>query len=342
MTKFIILREDTDQPLMLPAAIAMITETHSGGEQGADKTTLQFAGIRNPRLLSVNAQAWNVTADAAADALAAAGTKMVKLPFVWGDKHVGHIYVNPAALTHICVSAPSQKDGEAEPRAGIIMSFRGGAFGETYAVPVSALDALLRAAAAANPALQRVEKEQATARWTHPGFVMHDPAEIVRVSENGYHGVDVVYRNGACSDFKLPRRDWHNEHLNNLFRRVVRLRGGGEAARNAVWTDKALMERISERCHRREERKRGGLQRAFAQAVAAGNPELVAVPGAQNVFYTATANIARIQQQGRDLYFAYNENTPEGAGMRDSGWARFADEHAARQGMKAIQRIMAR
>ncbi|MBU0859693.1 MAG: hypothetical protein KJ667_07125 [Alphaproteobacteria bacterium] len=338
-SSFIVLNETSANPTALPANITLLREHHGQYENEKGLTYLTLSTERAAQFLHLEAGQFNVTADQINTALTAAGTKLFELPFVWGDdKTLGRLFIDPAAITHLCACQPTQKAGETEPHVAFLFSLRGGATGESYAVPLRTFQKFITAVQAANPSLTRLNSTQATSRFFNEDFVLLDPAQVVRVAGNYSSAADVIYKNGSCSDFKLPRTDWSNKQLNDLFQRIVRMRGNDKAATDSVWTDKALMNRIAAHASKFEDVKKKSLQQAFVRAVTANVPNLISFPGATNVFYTNPANISHVRLQDSALHIQYSEASPEGRGMRDTGYVSFASAADARAALKTLQR----
>lgn len=341
MQKFIALPGKDGKPLLLPAdttSIAVVDSTDS--RRPGDKDIL-LASRRAPNAGHYSEQGWGIRPADIVDALRAAGKTLVEMPYVWGEKPVGTHYVDPAAVTFITASAAARREGEAEPAMAVLIGLKGGGYVETYAVPEKTVRRFVDEARAANPALRLVSPATATSRFYKPGFTAYDPADVVRVYPNGSQ-VNVLYRDGYCSDFNLPQVDYVNEHLNALFKRVVRMRGGTKDAQDRTWTDKPLMDRILNHCRTYSQRKEIGARRAFAAAVAADRPDLYSFREAEEFYYTSLTNVSRVTFAGRDprdLYVDYVESTPEGRGMHAGGrHVRMKDETAARAALRDLQR----
>lgn len=341
MKNFITAREGTEKPLLLPADITLITEAVSSLSEGRpEDVQVALATRKSAQALVVNAQQWDIDGGAINDALRANRKTMIEMPFFWGEKQIGRHFVDPAALTYITTSAASKRPGQIEPSVALLLGLKGGGFVESSAVPAKIIQSLIDAAAAANPNLRCIEPETATSRFYSAGFTMYDPADIVRIYQNG-HQVNVLYRDGYCSDFDMPQRDHRNDHLNNLFNRIVRMRGGTAEAEKLTFADQALMKRISRHCHDHTKRKEEGILRAFARAVAADCKGLYEFKGATEPYYTSLANLSIVMATGdKALYVDYLNNTPDGKGMRGGGrHVRFRDEAAARVALKELSRL---
>jgi hypothetical protein len=338
MQKFITLAEGTEKPILLPTDITQITETNSRDPKTPDMKNISVASRKSAQLAYMTDKHWNTSANEIANALRAAGKTLIEMPYVWGEDPIGRQFVDPSALTFISTSAPSVRPNETEPTMAILIGLKGGGYVESYAVAEKTVAAFMDAARASNPAIKTITPDAATSRFYRAGFTAYDPADVVRVYPNGYQ-VNVLYRDGFCSDFDLPRVDHVNEQLNRLFKRVVRMRGDTKAAQDAIWTDKPLMDRISQHCYRYETRKRESLTRAFAAAVAADRPDLYAFKTAENFYYTSLDNVSNVRQHEKGLYVDYIKSSPEGNGMHSGGrLVGFKDETAARAALKDLQR----
>lgn len=337
MKNFIAVREGTDKPLLLPADITLITEACSSfSQKRPEDLQVILATRKTSQSLIANAQQWDISGDAISQALRANGTTMIEMPFVWGDETIGRHFVDPAALTYITTSVAKQRAGDTERTAAILMGLKGGGFVESGAVPARIIQDIVNAAYAANPALRIVEPRTASSRFYEPGFTIFDPADVVRVYENGSQ-VNVLYRDGYCSDYMMPRIDYNNRHLNNLFDRIVRMRGGDAAAEKATFTDKPLMNRVRNHTDAYAKRKETAVRRDFARAVAATCPDLYEFKDATQFFYTSLKNIGVVVQKDKDLFVDYLRDTPDGKGMHGGGrTVSFRDEAAARVALKAL------
>ena len=338
MKKFVTIAEGTEKPVLLPTNITLVTETNARGDDKHGKT-ISIAARTTPQLAHLSEKGWNTDANEIVSALRATGKTLIEMPYVWGEDNVGRQFVDPAALTYITTSAASARANETEPAMAVLIGLKGGGFVETYAVPEKTVHAFVDAALAANPALKTITPDTATSRFYKSGFTAYDPADVVRVYPNGYQ-INVLYRDGFCSDFDLPRVDHVNEQLNKLFNRVIRLRGNTKEVRDATWTDKPLMDNILTHCYRYETRKRESLARTFAAAVAADQPRLYAFKTATPFYYTSLDNVSSVRQHEKGLYVDYTQNSPEGRGSMHAGGRHvgFKDETAARTALKDLQR----
>ena len=337
MQKFITVAEGTEKAFLLPTTITNVTETFSTDTRRPGDLNIGLASRGAHNLLQLTAQTSGTTAREIADALRAAGKTLIEMPYVWGEKHIGTQYVDPTALTFISTSQASKKPDEAEATMAVLIGLKGGGYVETYAVPEKTVRDFMAVAFAANPNLCWVDPAIAHSRFYSPGFTAYDPAEIVRIYPNGSQ-VNVLYRDGFCSDFNLPRVDHMNEHTDKLFNRIVRLRGGTPEAEKQLWSDKDMVRAISRHASKVAQRTEKNLRRAFAEAVAADTTDLYSIKGADEFYYTSLRNVSRVTQTPRPencLYVDYIADTPEGRGMHAGGrHVPFKDEKAARAALK--------
>lgn len=341
MQKFISLPAKDGAPLLLPTDITNIAVVNSTDTRRPGDREILLASRRAPSAGHFSEQGWGINPADIVGALRAAGKTLIEMPYVWDEKRVGSHYVDPSAVTFITTSAASQRGTETEASMAVLIGLKGGGYVETYAVPEKTVQQFMAAVRAANPTVRQINPDTATSRFYKFGFTAYDPADIVRIYPNGSQ-VNVLYRDGYCSDFNLLRVDHVNQQLNKLFNRVVRMRGNTKDVRDATWTDKPLMDRIVRHCHQYERRTETKLRRAFAAAIAADCPDLYSFPQAEEFYYTSLKNVSRVTFAGRDprdLYVDYIESTPEGRGMHAGGrHVRMKDEAAAHKALKDLLR----
>lgn len=317
MQKFITVTDKTGAPMLLPSDITHMAVT--------DSTDTKRPGDRNIMLSSRTAhnaghyseQTRGVSPTDITDGMLAAGKILVKMPFVWGDKLVGAHYVDPTSVTFISTSKPETQPNQDGKFMAVLIGLKGGGYVETYAVPEKTIHTFMDAAHAANPSLRVITPASATSRFYEAGFTAYDPADVVRIYPNG-HQVNVLYRDGFCSDFNLPRVDYMGMHLGKLFDRVVRMRGNTAEAQDNLSADKPLMNRLLNHAGKFSKRKEASARNAFASAIAADCPSLYSFKDAEEFYYTSLKNVSRIVFAGKDpreLYVDYLESTPEGRGM---------------------------
>lgn len=340
MQKFIDISNDAAEPMMIPADVAHIYETAASNDRTGGSKDIKINFVSGNTLYA-NDKAWDFTVQGAVDAVRAAGTTLHEVPLVWDRTVRGRFFINPAAFSYITVSAVRDKK-EPEAHVAFILGLKGGSCLESSGVPLKLVEDFMAAAKAANPQIKTVAPALADSRFYEASMAAYDPADVIRVNNKGYSAVDVGFAGGGALDFSVKAaQDVNlNNYLSKLMRRIVRMRGGDYAARDAVYNDNALVERVFARSYKTEERMKMRACRAFADVVAGHCPQLRHFAGASNVFHTRLDNITCAKQvdDKKTLYIAFERNKPDGAGIGSDARVTFRSEAAARKALQSMLR----
>jgi len=336
MNGFITVGSNPDKALILPDNITLVTESNPTDPQHKDDKHINIASTLSPQMMLLSEQAWGISAQEICDSLAAAGKPLIQIPFVWAEKTVGRHFVNPSALSYITASTASEDKGS-EATAAILIGLKGGGYVETHAVPKSILQDFVDAARAANPNLHTITPDTASSRFYSPGFTAYDPADIVRIYPNGGQ-VNLLYRDGFCSDFNMPRRDKdNNAYLDKLYNRIVRMKGLKKDD-DTLLQDPSFVRSLREHAQNHIDRKESSIRAAFSRAVAADCPHLYEFETAAQPFYTTLNNLKSLRVQDEYLHADYLKDKPEGRGIHAAGhWINFRNNNEARAAFAAFQ-----
>lgn len=294
MGGFVNIKNADEEPLFVNMKdISVIVEcTEKRSKQ--DKETLCFHSLDQGCFFSVNLQGREQETDAVVNKIQNSGTDLFALPFCWGDdREIGRYFVNPALVQSVIVSGECTDGGKTEPHVGLLADVKGYGRVETYRVPVSTVEAFVKAVEAVNPHLMRFDSEQASTRWGPEGYTMIDQSEIESVFPNGWD-MDIRFNDGARLDFHLDRGKKVSQASNEYLHRLIKkIQGNGtrEDLRAAVGGDlNVLMPRLA----RYEDRYRKRLREGFAAAVTANMPDIVKIQNAQDVYYAKLDRVAWI------------------------------------------------
>ncbi len=352
MPRFVNIAQDGKNPVHIDAdAVSVIFEAREPQQDGQVKRSAGLSSIDASYYAWLDIDNWGVEPADAVSKLAAHGADFVELPSQWPDngrddyRDCGRYFVNPAAFEYIITDKPRIPKGGTEETCSMLLSLAGHGMIESYNVPVRAVDELMAKVALKRPDIAHVDLAKATARFYETGRIAYDSSKIATIYPNG-NQVNFRFATGNVIDFDMPVRDWVNEYINGKYNRASREK---REAFEAKW----LKGGISPEFHRKLDSFRDGMRtrvaREFANAAAAGAPQLVRVMQDRGPLYHRFENLAMMslhvdeRNNGRaTISFLFNKGSAEASGLVGGGnRAFFKTRERGEAEMERLGRLLA-
>lgn len=334
MGSLINIREENQRPLQINTEGFSVLVEHFDDQERQSKQSLLFYSEGQGQFLHAANESWEINTDHVVKQFKEADVSLFEIPFYWGDqKEIGRYFVNPELVQSIIVSGERTSEGETEPHVGLLVDVRGYGRVETYKVPVSVVDELVKTVEAHNPNLMHFSPEDASTRWGPEGYTIIDTTQIRNISPNGWD-MDIHFKNGARLDFHLDRGDKVNEASNEYLNRLIKKIRGNGTQDDLLQAVGGNLNNLLPRIGKFQERYRYKLRESFAQAVAAKAPDLVKIENATNVYYTTLDQIKWINTHDEALSLEFTKSALQS--YNDSLSIYFKTEEDARKGLEDI------